>query len=107
MSSRATFISAAKPTWLALCLLLLGYAWINRNVAGIDSVVLWALVLLTFPIALTLATLGSGVFFLLDRFAGISVPGGFGFNVAFWALSVALAYWFWFGFIPRVTGHER
>jgi len=105
--TRAPVVKVIRPTWLILCVCVLVYAWLNRNVPGTDELVLWALIIITFPIALALSALGAGVLFLLDRFGGITVAGGFGFNVVFWLLSVATAYWFWFVAIPRLTGHER
>ena len=99
-------LAVAKPAWLLLCLSVLAYAWLNRDIPGTDEAVLWALIVITFPIAITLATLGSGVFFLLDRFA-VSVPGGFGFNTVFWVVSVVPAYWFWFVLMPKRVAHER
>ena len=105
--TRTTLVKALRPTWLTLCFCVLAYAWLNRNVPGTDEAVLWVLIILTFPVALTLSTLGFGVLFLLDRFAGITVPGGLGFNGIFWLLSVSVAYWFWFVFIPRQAGHGR
>ena len=98
--------SVVKAIWLLLCALVLVFAWRNRNAIDTDVVVLWTLMVLTFPIALVVSALGAGLFFLLDRYAGIVVPGGFLFNVAFWAVSVGGAYWFWFMFIPRMVRHE-
>ena len=92
-----------QPVWTILCLSVLAYAWLNRDVSGTDEAVIWALAVLTFPIALTLSTLASGVLYTLHSFANVSVPGGFGFNLAFWSLSVSLGYRFWFGLIPRIS----
>ena len=103
---RPTRFSIAKAIWLLLCVLVLVFAWSNRDAIDADIVVLWALMILTFPIALTVSTLGAGLFLLLDRYAGIVVPGGFWFNLAFWAVSVGGAYWFWFMFIPRMVRRE-
>jgi hypothetical protein len=87
--------------------LVLVYAWVNREVAGTDEAVLWALIVVTFPVALSLSSLGFVVFLQLNRLADVVVPGGFGFNATFWVLSVAGAYWFWFVLVPRLAGHER
>src|SRR5450759_3040580 len=105
--ARTSFMATFKVSWGILCLSVLVYAWLNRDVPGTDEAVLWALIVVTFPIALTLSTLGFGLFFLLDKFAGVIVPGCFTFNVIFWLLSVAVAYWFWFVLIPRQAGHDR
>jgi hypothetical protein len=82
------------------------FAWINRTTADTDLAVMWALLVLTFPIALTISSLGTILFFLLHKYAGITVPGGWWFNLIFWLLSVPTAYWFWFILIPRI-GTDR
>lgn len=105
--ARTPVMATVKVSWGILCLLVLMYAWLNRDVPGTDEAVLWALIVVTFPIALTLSTLGTGLFFLVDTFGGVTVPGGFGFNAVFWLLSVAVGYWFWFVLIPRQVEHER
>jgi hypothetical protein len=105
---RVRAITFVKAIWLALCLLVLLYAWTYRDIADADLVVLWALFVLTFPIALAISVLGAAVFIVLDRVAGVAVPGGFWFNLTYWLLSVSIAYWFWFKVIPRLSGrHER
>jgi hypothetical protein len=105
---RPTILAIVRVIWLALCLLVLLFAWNHRDTADTDLVVLWALMVLTFPVALVISALGTGLFMLLERFAGLVVPGGFWFNLTYWMLSVGIAYWFWFKVIPRLAGrHER
>ncbi len=71
---------------------------------------MWALLVLTFPVALTISSIGTVAFIALDKFAGVTVPGGFLFNAIFWLLSVPAAYWFWFILVPRIAipgGHTK
>ena len=103
---RQTRPALAAAIWLLLCVLVLVFAWNNRSGSDTDIAVFWMLLVLTFPVALTVACLGTGLLFLLDRYFGIVVPGGFLFNVAFWAISVGGAYWLWFVFIPRRVRSE-
>jgi polyferredoxin len=102
-----TTLSTLRFGWIALCLWVLLYAWQNRSDPTTDEAVLWAMIVLTFPIALTLATVGMVLFIALDKLLGVVVPGGFGFNAVFWVLSFALGYWFWFVFMPKVVANER
>jgi len=93
--ARLTSAQLGKVIWLLLCLLVLVFAWSNRHASSTDLAVLWMLVVLTFPVALTLSSLGAGLFYLLGTYAGVTIPGGFLFNLCFWVLSVGGAYWFW------------
>jgi hypothetical protein len=104
--ARRTQLIVAKLVWFSLCAFVLVFAWSKRAAIDTDVVVLWMLVVLTFPIALAVSALGAGLFFLLDRYAGIVVPGGFWFNLAFWVISVGGAYWFWFWLIPGKARRE-
>ena len=102
-SRRTSLVATVRLAWIALCLWVLVYAWLNRDIPGTDESVARALIILTFPVALTLSVHGFGVFFLLERLTGVTVAGGFGFNAVFWLLSVALGYWFWFVLVPRLS----
>jgi hypothetical protein len=100
-------VLALKVSWWALCLWVLLFAWLNRAAADTGLVVMWALLVLTFPIALTISSVATVGFIALDKFAGVTVPGGFLFNAVFWLLSVPTAYWFWFILIPRIGVPRR
>ena len=49
---RAHAVTFAKSIWLTLCLLVLLYAWTYRAYDDPDVVVIWALIVLTFPLRL-------------------------------------------------------
>jgi hypothetical protein len=90
-----------KVLWVTACLAVLAFAWANRASADAEESVAWAMLVLTFPMGLALAAIGTAVVLVLNDTLGINVAFGYGFNLAWWLASCAAAYWWWFIFVPR------
>jgi len=88
--------------WLAACLSVLVFAFIQREVADTDIGFAWFMIYLTFPAGLGLASLMGLIFGGLYQVLGIVVPGGFVFNFTSWLLFVAVGYFQWFVVVPWV-----
>jgi hypothetical protein len=88
------------------CIGLLVFAYIGRDVRDTDIIVVIALLILCFPVSLALAALLTGVFYLLHAWAGVVVPGGFGFNALAWLVFMTTGYLQWMAMVPQLFTRE-
>ena len=92
----------AAAVWAVACVAVLVFAYIGRNSQDTDIIVSVALLALCFPASLALVTLLAGIFYLLNTWYGVVVPGGFGINVFEWLLFVVAGYVQWRFIVPYV-----
>ena len=100
-ATRAGKIAAA--IWAVACVAILIFAYVGRDIKDTDIVVLVALLALCFPVSLALGALLTGLFYLLDTWFGIVIPGGWSYNVFEWILFVVLGYVQWRLIVPHVS----
>lgn len=86
--------------YLALCLAVLVFAYLKKDVRDTDLAVMYFLLALTIPSGFALGAVLSGVYYLLYEYASITVPGGFVHNAFTWVLFVIVGYWQWFKLVP-------
>ena len=88
-------------TWLGLCLAVLGFAFVQRQIHDMDIAYTYLMLFLTFPagllVALVLAAVG----------ASVSLPTGFIFALISWPLFVILGYLQWFVLLPKTVRRFR
>ena len=96
----------AAAIWAMACIGVLVFAYVGRDVRDTDIVVVIALLILCFPVSLALSAVLTGAFYLLHQWAGVVVPGGFGFNALAWVLFVATGYLQWMVIVPHLFTKE-
>jgi hypothetical protein len=90
------------PIWLALCVGLLVFAYLQREVHDMPIAFFWLLVVLTFPIGLlTAAFVGAGMAWLYAKSGIPYVP--FLDVLPSWAASVFMAYIQWVFVLPAIV----
>jgi hypothetical protein len=93
--------------WLAACLAVLVFAFVQRRVPDADIVVAYLMLALTFPVGFLVAAVLSLAFAAIDSSFGLTVPGGFTSNAATWVLFVIAGYLQWFVVVPWVVPKFR
>jgi len=83
--------------WFAVCIAVLVFAFVQRDIHDTDIAVVW---FLTLPIGYGLTAFLGFVFMLLYETFGVVVPGGFLFNSLLWVLFVVVGYFQWFLIVP-------
>lgn len=88
-------------TWLLLCIGVLVFAWVQKDINDMPIAFLWLMVFLTAPIGIVITALDG-------------VAGAMGItNQPFWEMAllwvvfVVAGYVQWFVFLPSVWGHFR
>ena len=90
----------AAVTYLVACAAVLAFAIAGREIRDTDIVVVYAMLLLSFPAGFVVAALFAGVGYLLHETLGIIVPGGLGNNVVTIIAFAAVGYVQWFIAVP-------
>ena len=91
--------------WLIACGGVLLFAFVQRHDRETDILVLYLMLMLTFPIGLGIAAIAAFLFTMLHDMFGIVVPGGFLHNLVLWCVLVAAGYLQWFIGVP--WAHRR
>ena len=86
--------------WLAACVSVLVFAFIQRNIHDTDIAFTYLMIFLTFPIGYGLAALLGLIFWGLYNLFGVFSPGGFLPNTFTWIIFVVAGYFQWFVLIP-------
>jgi riboflavin transporter FmnP len=97
----------AAAVWSVACVGVLLFAYVGRDIRDTDIVVLVALLVLGFPVSLALSAILTGIFYLLDAWWGVVVPGGFSSNLFAWVLFVAAGYMQWRLIVPHVFARKE
>jgi hypothetical protein len=97
---RSAFGRSLLGLWFAVCVAVLVFAFVQRDIHDTDIAVAWFMIFLTLPIGYALAALLGFVFMLVYETFGLVVPGGFLFNSLSWLLFVAVGYFQWFLIVP-------
>ena len=104
-ASRAGKTAAA--VWTLACISVLAFAYNGRDIKDTDIFVLVALLALCFPVSLALSAVLTGLFWLLDTFFSVVIPGGLGFNVFAWLLFVSAGYLQWRVIVPHLFASKE
>jgi len=86
--------------WIAACVSVPIYAFVNRDIESTDIVVVSAMLILTFPSGIVFVGLVSLILMALDSLLGVTPPGGFIFNFVIWVPMAELGYAQWFHWLP-------
>jgi len=86
--------------WLAVCVVVLAFAFIQRDIHDTDIAFAYLMLFLTFPLGYAFAAFVGVIFFALYSVFGIVVPGGFVPNLVSWVFFVVVGYFQWFVAIP-------
>ena len=93
--------------WLAACLAVLLFAFIQRNVHDTDIAFGYFMLFLTFPVGVGVAAIAGVTFKVLYDLSGIVVPGGFVPNLVTWVVLVLAGYFQWFIAVPWLCRRWR
>ena len=97
----------AAAIWAVACVAVLVFAYVGRDVQDTDITVSVASLALCFPVSLALVLLLMGIFYLLNAWFGVVVPGGFAFNALEWLLFVVVGYVQWGLIVPYVFAKDE
>jgi len=97
----------AIGVYLSLCISVLVFAYLKKDVRDTDQAFAYLMLMLTIPSGFALGTVLSGVYYLLYTYASITVPGGFIHNAFTWVLFVIVGYLQWFKLVPWAAASVR
>ena len=98
--------TVAVVLWLLTCFAVLAGAWIGRQSADTGIFVLYAMLVVAFPVSLLVnAIFAVGMAFMSSSF-GITVQDGFALNLLVWLASVVAGYVQWVCVVPRYFGSK-
>jgi hypothetical protein len=86
--------------WLGVCIAVLVFAFVQREIHDADIAFTYLMLFLTFPLGWGLTALIGVLFSILYSLFSVVVPGGFVPNLAVWFFFVAVGYFQWFVLIP-------
>ena len=93
--------------WFTVCLLVLVFAFVQRDIHDTDIAFTYFMLYLTFPVGYLLAYLAGFVLMSLNHAYGIVAPGGFVPNLVAWVLFVIAGYFQWFVLLPHLVRRFR
>ena len=86
--------------WLATCVAVLVFAFVQREIHDVDIAFIYLMLFLTFPLGYVFAAAIGAALFVLNNLTGIFVPGGFMQNLVWWVFFVGVGYFQWFVAVP-------
>jgi hypothetical protein len=88
--------------WMAACISVPIYAFVNRDLQDTDIVVISAMLILTVPVGIAFVGLMTLIVIALEVLLGDIQTSGFVFNLAIWVPMTMLGYAQWFLLLPAL-----
>lgn len=100
MDYRSLVRRVLMVTWVVLCLSLLAFAYIQKDIHDMPEAFILLLVSLTFPIGIIGSFLTAAIWTNITSIFGYEYQP-FRDVCIYWAVVVPLGYWQWFIFLPK------
>lgn len=86
--------------WIAACVSVPIFAFVNRDIKDTDIVVISAMLILTMPAGIAFVGLVTLILMAFESLLGVTPPTGFIFNFVVWVPMAILGYVQWFLLLP-------
>lgn len=91
--------------YISLCLSVLVFSFIQRDIKDTDLAVVYFMLVLTIPSGFALSSVLAGFYYFINNYLTITVPGGFYNNIFIWFSFAVVGYLQWFKLVPWASKH--